>query len=86
MSRGSKKNLSFVPVTSYMGEFIAKALENCLLDWELKNIFTIIVDNTSSNKTAINYFRKKLLSWGTTVVRAKYLHVRCIAHILNLIV
>ena len=27
-----------------------------------------------------------MLSWGTTAVRSKYLHVRCFAHILNLIV
>ena len=53
-----KKILSFVPVTSHRGEFIVKALENCLLDWGLKKIFTVTVDNASSNDTAIQYFRK----------------------------
>ena len=81
-----KKILSFVPLTSHRGEYIAKAIENCLLDWGLKNVFTVTVDNASSNDTALSYFRKKMLSWGTSSVRAKYLHVRCIAHILNLIV
>ena len=31
-------------------------------------------------------FFKKLMSWGTSVVRVKYVHMRCIAHILNLVV
>ena len=26
------------------------------------------------------------MSWGTSVVRLKYVHMRCIAHILNLVV
>ena len=51
-----------------------------------KNVFVVTVDNASSNDTTINYFRKKLLSWGTIAVRYKYLYVRCFAHILNLIV
>ena len=66
-----KKILSFVPLTSYRGEYIAKAIENCLLDWGLKNVFTVTVDNASSNNTALSYFRKKILSWGTSSVRAK---------------
>ena len=45
------------------------------------------VDNASSNDTAINYFKKKLLSWGTSShVILKFVHMRCIAHILNLVV
>ena len=82
-----KRILNFVPVSSHRGEYIASALENCLLDWGLKSIFSITVDNASSNDTAINCFKKKLMSWGTTsVIRLKFLHMRCIAHILNLIV
>ena len=41
-----KKIFSFVPMTSHRGEFIAKALENCLLDWGLKNVFIVIVTMT----------------------------------------
>ena len=81
-----KKILSFVPVSSHKGEYIAKALENYLLEWGLKNVFTVTVDNTSSNDTVMSYFRKKLQTWGTSAVRVKYMHVRCVAHILNLIV
>ncbi|XP_031099798.1 zinc finger BED domain-containing protein RICESLEEPER 2-like [Ipomoea triloba] len=81
-----KKIISFVPVTSHRGEYIAKALETCLLEWGLKNIFTVTVDNASSNDTAMGFFKKKLLSWGVSSVKCNYVHMRCIAHVLNLIV
>ena len=57
-----KKIISFVPITSHKGEYIAKALENCILEWGLKYVFCVTVDNASSNDIAINYFKKKFLS------------------------
>ena len=48
--------------------------------------FSVTVDNASSNDTAIAYFKKKLLTWGVSSVRSKYVHMRCFAHILNLVV
>ncbi|XP_019200246.1 PREDICTED: zinc finger BED domain-containing protein RICESLEEPER 2-like [Ipomoea nil] len=81
-----KKILAFVPVTSHKGEYLAKALENCLLEWGLRDVFSVTVDNASSNDTAMVFLKKKMLSWGSSTVRTKYLHMRCIAHILNLVV
>ena len=81
-----KKIISFVPVTSHRGEYIAKSLENCLLEWGVKKVFTVTVDNASSNDTALEFFKKKLMSWGTSAVKVKFVHMRCIAHILNLVV
>ena len=54
-----KKIISFVPVTSHKGEYIAKALESCLLEWGLKNVFSITLDNASANDTAVGFFLKK---------------------------
>ncbi|XP_019190500.1 PREDICTED: zinc finger BED domain-containing protein RICESLEEPER 2-like [Ipomoea nil] len=76
----------FFRTSSQRGESIAKALKSCLLDWGLKSVFSVTVDNASSNDTALGFLKKKLGSWGCTVVRCKYLHMRCIAHILNLVV
>ncbi|XP_019179046.1 PREDICTED: zinc finger BED domain-containing protein RICESLEEPER 2-like [Ipomoea nil] len=81
-----KKIISFVPIYSHKGESIAKALESCLMDWGLKLVFSVTVDNASSNDTALGFLKKMFVSWGCTAVRSKYLHMRCIAHILNLVV
>ena len=47
-----------MPVTSHRGEYIAKALENYLLDWGIKYVFCITIDNTLSNDTAVGYLKK----------------------------
>ena len=60
-----KKVVVFVPISSYRGEFIAKVLEKSLLEWSQKNIFTVTLDNASSNDTAMSFFKRKLLSWGS---------------------
>ena len=52
----------------------------------MKSVFTITVDNASSNDVVVGYIKKKLMSWGASTVRCKFLHMRCITHILNLVV
>ncbi|KAF2316914.1 hypothetical protein GH714_042255 [Hevea brasiliensis] len=52
----------------------------------LDKIFTITVDNASSNDEAISYLKKKLANWGVSVANSTYLHMRCMAHIINLVV
>ena len=34
----------------------------------------------------MSYFKNKMLTWGVSSVMCNYLHMRCIAYILNLIV
>ncbi|XP_055961910.1 zinc finger BED domain-containing protein RICESLEEPER 2-like [Mercurialis annua] len=81
-----KRIINLVPVCGHKGDYISKTLENCLLGWGLKNIFTVTMDNAGNNNTAIAAFKKKLMSWGTDVSRCEYLHMRCIAHVINLVV
>ena len=52
----NKKILVFVSISSHRSEYIAKALENSLLEWGLKIIFTVTLDNTASNDSAITFF------------------------------
>ncbi|KAF7150091.1 hypothetical protein RHSIM_Rhsim02G0147200 [Rhododendron simsii] len=47
---------------------------------------TITRDNASSNATAIEYLKRKTMDWKKTVLEHEYIHRRCCAHILNLIV
>ena len=80
-----KRILNFCPITSHKGEHLAESISNCLLDWKLDNVFTVTVDNASSNDVAVLELSKKLDMWGTNLMEGKHLHVRCMAHILNLI-
>ncbi|KAL0452194.1 UNVERIFIED_CONTAM: hypothetical protein Slati_1197500 [Sesamum latifolium] len=61
-------------------------IEKCLLDWGVDRIFTITVDNASSNDTTVAYLRRKFVNLGTAVLGGKFLHMRCVPHIVNLIV
>jgi len=44
------------------------------------------VDNASSNDVAVGLIVKRLNSWGNSILGSKYIHMRYIAHILNLVV
>ena len=81
-----KKILSFCQVANHKGETIGKAIKSCLLEWGIDKIFTITVDNASSNDVAISYVKRRLKSWKSIVLDGELLHMRCCAHIINLIV
>ncbi|KAM3301031.1 zinc finger BED domain-containing protein RICESLEEPER 2 [Capsicum chacoense] len=65
---------------------MAHCVSTCLLDWKLDKIFTITVDNASSNDVMVKELHKQLVNWGSNMKFGEHLHVRCMAHILNLIV
>ncbi|KAH0695242.1 hypothetical protein KY285_022339 [Solanum tuberosum] len=52
----------------------------------LKKVFKEALDNASSNDVTVKEMSKKLSNWGTNIMDGDHLHVRCMAHILNLIV
>ncbi|KAK4431280.1 Zinc finger BED domain-containing protein RICESLEEPER 2 [Sesamum alatum] len=82
-----KRVLNFVHIPPpRRGLEIVDAIWRCLEDWDIQSkIHTISVDNASVNDSAIYHMKiyaqrkKKLLCEG------KLFHVRCCAHILNLI-
>lgn len=57
-----------------------------MIEWNLKNILTVTVDNASSNDLAINHLKKVFNHWESGVLKGYFLHMRCAAHILNLVV
>ena len=79
-----KKVISFFMVKGHKGEDIGKNLTRCLADWGLDRVMTITVDNASANDSGVDYLRKHLQK--TNIAKGKYLHMRCAAHIVNLIV
>lgn len=78
-----KKIINFCPITSHKGEAIGKQVDKCLKEWGIDSVFCITVDNAKSNDTAISYLKKK---WTSCILGGEFLHMRCIAHVLNLIV
>ncbi|KAF7125028.1 hypothetical protein RHSIM_Rhsim12G0047200 [Rhododendron simsii] len=81
-----KRILNFCQIEDHKGATIGKKIESLLLEWNVDGIFTMTVDNASSNGTAIEYLKRKTLDWKRTVLGHEYMHMRCCAHILNLIV
>ncbi|XP_057755746.1 zinc finger BED domain-containing protein RICESLEEPER 2-like [Arachis stenosperma] len=57
--------------------------------WKLqidKKIFSITLDNASSNDTCVEHLKSTLDVHGSLLCGGEFFHVRCSAHILNLIV
>ncbi|KAM3284669.1 hypothetical protein P3S67_023468 [Capsicum chacoense] len=61
-------------------------ISKCLRDWGIDKIFIITVDNASSNNVTVKELAKIFTKWGTNFMYGEHLHVRCMAHIINLIV
>lgn len=81
-----KRIINFTKINSHVGEEIGKLIEVCLREWGIEKVFSIVVDNATSNDTAIDYLKKRMKSENTLLFQGKYLHLRCSCHILNLIV
>ncbi|GFZ13191.1 hypothetical protein Acr_23g0015760 [Actinidia rufa] len=81
-----KRILNFCLVRDHKGETIGRKIESLLLDWNIEGIFTLTVDNASSNDTTLKFLMKRTKEWKGTILGHEHLHMRCCAHILNLIV
>jgi len=84
--RMHKKIIKFNVISSHKGENIGRMLENTLIEWEIESVFAIIADNATINDIAIDYMRRKLKDKRDSILGGEFLHIRCVAHILNLIV
>uniref|UniRef100_A0A803NEX3 Zinc finger BED domain-containing protein RICESLEEPER 2-like n=1 Tax=Chenopodium quinoa TaxID=63459 RepID=A0A803NEX3_CHEQI len=81
-----KKIINFCPISSHKGEAIGKEVEACLEYWGIDDkLFTFTVDNASSNDVACAHLSRMVRRTGC-INDGKNLHIRCIAHIINLIV
>ncbi|KAL4325049.1 hypothetical protein GQ457_11G023860 [Hibiscus cannabinus] len=81
-----KMIINFCPIVGHFGELIGRTVEKCLLEWGLKKILTVTIDNASSNDLAIKYLNQIVNLWDGSVLDAQFLHMRCAARILNLVV
>ncbi|XP_009797298.2 zinc finger BED domain-containing protein RICESLEEPER 2-like isoform X1 [Nicotiana sylvestris] len=68
-------------------DVLCGALVNCLFDWNLeRKLSTITVDNCSTNNAMIKTLLDEKLNKKDLLLSGRVFHVRCDAHILNLIV
>ena len=81
----NKKIISFKTMnTPHNGKNIAILINDEIIDLGIRDkIFTITLDNASNNDVAIQRLKR---FWQIKEDHAKLFHVRCYAHILNLIV
>jgi hypothetical protein len=81
-----KRILAFRQVSDHKGLTIAKELEQCLEEWGIPGFLTISLDNASTNDPAVDCFKKRTMANNGVICRHEFIHVRCCAHIINLIV
>ena len=69
-----------------MKDVLTKVLVDCFLEWNIdRKLSTITVDNCSTNDAMIRLHLNKL-DTSSLMLGGSMLHMRCVAHILNLIV
>ncbi|XP_078156062.1 zinc finger BED domain-containing protein RICESLEEPER 2-like [Carex rostrata] len=69
----------------HTGVNVAGLMRNALTEWKLDGkIFTITLDNCAVNDVAVGLLEKYF--WEKTIFKGKYMHMRCVAHILNIMV
>ncbi|GJR20221.1 zinc finger BED domain-containing protein RICESLEEPER 2 [Tanacetum coccineum] len=78
-----KRVINFKRINSHRGKDIGRVLLKCINGWGIKNVMTITVDNITSNDRALKYLIEHLPSMYDN---GKHFHIRCMAHIINLVV
>ncbi|KAL4568366.1 hypothetical protein LXL04_023976 [Taraxacum kok-saghyz] len=69
------------------GVYLTEKISYLLFDWGIeKKLFTITLDNASSNDTFVNLLKGQLSNEGALRSNGDYFHIRCCAHVLNLVV
>ncbi|XP_042052014.1 zinc finger BED domain-containing protein RICESLEEPER 2-like [Salvia splendens] len=66
---------------------LAQKISDILVDWEIdRKIFSLTLDNASANNAMVKLLKTRLQLQNSLLCNGEYFHVRCCAHILNLIV
>lgn len=79
--------IDFCTIESHKGEEMGRQIDGCLSEWGIAKVFAVTVDNASSNDdSCVDSLKESLTSRGCDVVKGKYLHMKCMTHVANLIV
>lgn len=80
-----KRILNFCQIANHWGETIGRLVYSCLEKCGIERVFTVTVDNALPNDGAIRYLAA-MLKGPYSFLDGKYMHLRCCAHIINLVV
>lgn len=83
-----KKVLNFCEMpTPHTGVALAEKILSLLCEWGIeKRIFSLTVDNALSNDVCVVMLKSQLRLKNALVCNGDFFHIRCCAHIINLIV
>lgn len=83
-----KRTLNFCSVPPpHSGLMLCDVLHKCLVEWGIeKKVWTVTVDNAKNNDVAVRLLKENISYKHTLPLMGKIFHVRCCAHILNLLV
>ncbi|XP_058733634.1 zinc finger BED domain-containing protein RICESLEEPER 2-like [Vicia villosa] len=81
-----KRIISFTDIENHRGKTVGKKVEDVLKEWGLRNVSTITVDNAASNDVAVRYLEQKIRNMNGLLMDGFGFHMRCCAHVLNLVV
>ena len=71
----------------HSGPELAQKIYDILVDWKIdRKVFSLTLDNASANNSMVNILISRLHMQNSLLCNGEYFHVRCCAHILNLIV
>ena len=78
--------MKFCLISDHKSETIGITLENYLKEGGISKVCCVTMDNASANNLVISYLARPLSVWnGHTLLNEEFMHMRCSAHILNLI-
>lgn len=71
----------------YDGDHLFSFIKDLILEWNIdKKLFSMVVDNATSNDVMVRLLKRWLHDQGLLYLGGQLFHVRCSAHILNLVV
>jgi hypothetical protein len=71
----------------HSGHVISQAVFECVVAWKIEDkIISITLDNASNNDVAVRNLKAMFVARSSYCFVPKYFHVRCCAHIINLVV
>lgn len=72
-----KKILNFCQIPDHKEKTIGKMVEVCLINWGIKKVLSLTVDNANSNDVAVSYVKTRLRDGNGYVLDGEFLHMQC---------